>query len=325
MSYQPTTAGQVQPQAPKKDNRGLIYSLLIIALVITWGYIAFDKSKTTKTVQTLQSQVNTVDSNRSAIQQEFNVASAKLDSMNGSNIKLQGTLADKNNDIQKLKYNIASILKNKNATTAELTEAKKMIDELNGKVEGLYADIEKLKGENQQLVTDKVQLTTEKEQLVVEKTGLQENLQQTEAAKKNVEDVASTLHASAISVAAIDIRYNGKEKETTTAKRADLLRVSFQLDENRIAPSGSKDLYVRVLAPDGTAISNGDIVTTREEGDKQYTTKVTVNYEQGKVQPVSFDWKGTNYQPGDYMVVIYQNGYKIGEGMAHLKKGGLFS
>jgi len=103
------------------------------------------------------------------------------------------------------------------------------------------------------------------------------------------------------------------------------MRVSFKLDENRIAPTGTKDLYVCVLGPDGTPISNGDVVATREDGEKKYTSKVTVNYEQGKVQPVSFDWKGNGYQPGAYTVQIYQNGYKIGEGVTTLKKGGLFS
>ena len=68
------------------------------------------------------------------------------------------------------------------------------------------------------------------------------------------------------------------------------------------------------------------LFTTREEGEKVFTNKVDVQYEQGKRTPVSFDWKPENgkYQTGDYKIQIYQNGYKIGEGTKSLKKGGLF-
>ena len=38
------------------------------------------------------------------------------------------------------------------------------------------------------------------------------------------------------------------------------------------------------------------------------------------------DWKpeAGKYQTGNYKVEIYQNGFKIGEGVKSLKKGGLF-
>ena len=138
--------------------------------------------------------------------------------------------------------------------------------------------------------------------------------------------MASTLHASSIGIAAIKVSGSGKEKETSTAKRANLIRIGFKLDENRVTPSGTKDIYVVVTGPDGKAITEGGTFNTREEGSKSYTSKVSVNYEQGKVTPVSFDWRQNDkYKEGDYKIEIYNNGFKIGEGVKTLKKGGLFS
>lgn len=320
MSYDQTTNIDPQQKAPKKDGRKLIYSLFILALALTWGYIIYDKSKSTEIVQQLQTKVITVDSSKAVLQRQFNEASAKADSLAGGNYKLNGTLTAKNKDIQKLKNNIAGILRNKNATAAELANAKTMIDELNGKVQELYTQIEQLKGEKQQLASDKVQLITEK-------AGLQDTLQRTTFEKQHVEDVASTLHASDINIETIDVKRNGKEKGTSTAKRASLMRISFKLDINRIALSGEKELYVCVVNPDGEAISKGNVVATREDGDKKYTEKLVVNYEQAKSLPVSFDWKQSDskFQIGNYKVEIYQNGYKIGEGNTTLTKGGLFA
>jgi hypothetical protein len=324
-----SNSGYSGQNAEPKDNRKLIYGILITALLGTWAYIFYDKSQTRETITQYQTKVITLDSSRNAIQQEFLVVSAKADSLTQNNIQLQGDLADKNVAIQKLKGNIGSILKKKNASDAELADARKMISELNGKVDGLFAELDKLKGENQQLTSANQQLNTEKTQLTSDKQNLEQNLNNTKSEKKQLEDkvdVASTLHASYIGIAAIKVSNSGKEKETTTAKRANLIRISFSLDENRVTPTGTKDIYVVVTGPDGKVISEGGQFNTREDGSKSYTSKVSVNYEQGKAIPVSFDWRQSSaYKEGDYKIEIYHNGFKIGQGVKTLKKGGLFS
>lgn len=330
MSYTETTTTASKSRFPQQnDNRKTIYGILIAALIGTWGYIIFDKSKNRETVYQLQTKISNVDSSRNAIQQEFLNVAAKADSLTQNNIQLHGDLAERNDAIQKLKGNISSILKKKYTSESELAHAKQMIGELNGKVDGLFAEIDKLKGENQQLSTSNQQLNTEKTQLTTEKADLEQNLNTTKTEKKQLEekvDVASTLHASGIGIAAMNVKSNGKEKETTTAKRADLIRISFNLDENRVAPTGTKDIYVVVTAPDGKVITEGGTFNARDEGTKSFTSKVSVNYEQGKVIPVNFDWhQSDKYQQGDYKIEIYNNGFKIGQGYKTLKKGGLFS
>ncbi len=312
-----------------KDNRKLIYGVLIAALLLTWGYIFYDKSKTNEKVAQLETKITNVDSARIAIQAEFTSVSAKADSLTNQNLQLQGDLADKNSAIQQLKQDIGGILKKKNATAAELSSAKQKIGELNGKIDGLFAEIEKLKGENLQLNNANQQLNTEKTQLTTEKQGLEENLNTTKVEKKQLEekvDVASTLHASNIAITAIKVKGPGKESETNTAKRADLIRISFNIDENRVTPSGTKDIYVVVTGADGKIITEGANFNTRDEGTKAYTSKVSVNYEQNRIIPVSFDWKQADrYKEGDYKIEIYNNGFKIGQGVKTLKKGGLFN
>jgi hypothetical protein len=147
--------------------------------------------------------------------------------------------------------------------------------------------------------------------------------------REDVIDVGTTLHASAFNIAGIDVKNSGKEKETTKAKKVDVLRISFTLDENRISPSGTKDLYVCVTGPDGKPVAvealGSGLFKTREDGERTYTQKVQVQYTQGQRQVVSFDWKqNTPFQVGDYKIEVYHNGFKIGEGVRQFKKGGLF-
>lgn len=321
------TAGSTPQQEPPRDNRKIIYGILIAALLGTWAYIYYDKTKSTEQITNLQTQYSNVDSQRNVVLAEYNDALAKMDSLTGTNTQLQGELAKRKSDIDKLKADIRAELGKKDA---DLSKAKSMIAQLNGKINDLLTEIENLKAENQQLTATNQQVTSERDTLASQKKVVESTLATTEAEKAHVEDVGSTLHASNINITPIDIKGSGKEKTTTTAKRVDVFRISFDVDENRIAPSGSKELYVCVYGPDGKPItmptSGSGTFTTREEGDKVFTNKMDVNYEQGKRLPVSFDWKpeAGKYQTGNYKVEIYQNGYKIGEGTKTLKKGGLF-
>ena len=141
-------------------------------------------------------------------------------------------------------------------------------------------------------------------------------------------DVASTFTASNIQIKPIQEKRGGKEKETTTAKRVDKLVISFDV-ENRVARSGPADIYVIVTAPNGQVISSTELgsgtLTTRNDGEKQFTSKVTAEYEQGTRKNVQVPLRQGGFQTGDYRIEIYQNGFKIAEGVRSLKKGGLFS
>lgn len=330
MSYtnEPTPTPMPTPRpAPKGDNRKLVYGALVVLLLGTWGYIIYDKSESKNELTQLQSQFTNVDSARNSIQLEYNDALARMDSLTGDNAQLQGSLAERKTEIDKLKSEIRGILKEKNG---DLSKAKAKINELNGKINDLLTEVEKLRGENEQLTASNQQLTTERDTLTSQKQQIQQSLSSTQAEKDHLADVGSTLHASNINITAIDVKGSGKEKATTTAKRADLLRISFDLDENRISTSGSKELYVCITSPEGKPVSipayGSGTFTTREDGDRVYTNKVNVQYQQGKRTPVSFDWKQDGkYETGNYKIEIYQNGYKIGEGVKTLKKGGLFS
>ena len=320
-------AGGTQQTQPSGDNRKLIYGILIAMLVGTWGYIIYDKSNTKEKMDQMQVQYSNVDSARNVVQAEYNEALARMDSLTGSNTQLSAELTNRKDEIEKIKANIKTELSKKNG---DLNAARNMIREMNGKINDLLAQIETLKAQNQQLTVANQTLTTEKDTLSAQKQQVEQNLASTEQAKAHVEDVGSTLQASNINIAGVDVKGSGKEKTTTTAKRVDLFRVSFDILENRISPSGTKTLYVCMYGPDGQPITmptggSGNF-TTRDESEKIFTNKVDIQYEQGKRTPVSFDWKpeAGKYQTGNYKIEVYQNGYKIGEGVKSLKKGGIF-
>ncbi len=260
---------------------------------------------------------------RDSVQLIYNDALTRLDSITGTNNSLQGQLSERQSEITKLKREINSIITNKNATAADLKRAKSLIAQLNDKIGNLEAEVARLSGENQELASANTQLGAEKQTL---ETNLQTTTSEKEQLAQTV-DVASTFSASGFQIKPINVKKSGKEKETTTAKRVDKLMISFDV-ENRVAKSGPADLYVIVTAPDGTVISDPSLgsstLTTRQDGDKPFTFKSAIEYEQGTRKHIEVPLNQGNFQTGDYKIEIYQNGFKIGEGVRSLKKGGLF-
>jgi myosin heavy subunit len=316
---------QESSAAGKKDYRTLIYSGLAAALLITWGYIIYDKNKVKEQVNALTNQNTLVTNERDQVREEYNKSLIRLDSLMGENQMMSDSLDTRNSEIAKLRAEIRRVINNKNATAADLARARQMINELNSRIENLAMEVKRLEGENQELIATNERIVTEKKAVEAqlantetEKQTIQKNLEETA-------DIASTLRATNINIFALNERNSGKEKQTSIAKKADKLRITFELDENRLAKDGEKELYITVTAPDGSPISNSTVFTAREEGEKPYTSRLTIPYERTKKNPVSFDWRSDKgFQTGNYKIEIYHNGFKIGEGVRSLKKGGLF-
>ena len=313
------------PESPKTDWRFFLTIGLVIALLGTWGYIIWHNSKAKEEKDQQNNTIVSISAEKDNLQTLLDDATIRFDELKTDNVKKDSAITAKDREIAEKKKKIQSILAKSNATVAELAEAKTLIKSLNEDITSYKTQIETLKGEN-------LVLTKEKEQVTQERNLVQKNFDSAKnviRSKEDVIDVGSTLHASGFNIVGIDEKSGGKEKETTKAKKVDKLRISFSLDENRIAQSGPKDLFVCITGPDGNAIAvealGSGTFTTREDGQKIFTQKVQISYTQGQKQTVSFDWKqGTNFTPGDYKIEVYHNGFKIGEGVAILKKGGLF-
>lgn len=312
-----------RPARSTSTTKNVLIGVLAAAFLGSWAYFLYDKNDSTKQIQVKTAEASTAMTAKDSVQLLYNDALTRLDSITGSNNNLNGQLSDRQSDITKLKNQINKIMRDKNATAADYRRAKGLIAELNGKIANLEAEVARLSGENQQLAANNTQLTQERD-------VLQTNLQTTTAEKEELAqtvDVASTFSASNIQITPVKEKKNGKEKTTTTAKRVDKLVVSFDV-ENRVARSGPADMYVIVTGPDGKVITDPNLgsgtLTTRNDGDRPYTTKQTVEYEQGTRKPVQFPIRQDHFQTGDYKIEVYQNGFKIAEGVRTLKKGGLF-
>jgi hypothetical protein len=304
-----TTTSASEPINPRpKRNNTWIYLVIIALLLGTNVYLYLQKNKTAETLVVSQQMLQQTDTSMAQLQGEYNASLARLDELTGKNAQLDQQLKGKDSEIAKTKARIKELLTKQNATKADLEEAKGLIGKLNTQITGYEEQIAALKQENTQLA------------------GQRDSVENTNSQLAEKVDLAKVLHASNIRLKGINLTHSGrKEKETEKAKRVDLIRIIFDIDENRISESGPKDLQICIINPAGELLSNAAFgsgsFNTADGKSKFYSVSKSVNLQTGEpVHDISVDWQqSSDYVKGAYSVEIYHKGYLIGKGTVNLR------
>jgi myosin heavy subunit len=275
-----------------------------------------NKNTITEQKELAETEKSVADSSLKEVKGQYDAALVRLDGLVNKNNQLDSLVNNKDGEISKLKTQINQIMSKTNKTKADMEKAKSLIAQLNTKVKSYEEQIEQLKGENGKLVEVNGVLTKERDSTVADNIGL-----------KNKVKLGAVLHASNIRMTPIhEKKFFGKgEKATTKAKRVDIMRITFDIDENRIAESGMKQIFIAITAADGkvlTSAAYGSGVTSLADGTSlSYTLFKQIQLQQAMpVKNLDIDWKQSgNYETGTYKIDIYNEGYKIGSGSVTLK------
>jgi hypothetical protein len=106
-----------------------------------------------------------------------------------------------------------------------------------------------------------------------------------------------------------------KEVETGKASRAEKIKVSFTLGENKIAKAGEKTVYVRIVTPDGKEMAKNYDDNYRFTFDKAsgyFAGKETLNYANIEISGVTYCEGQGELVSGKYIVEVCCDGVVIG-------------
>lgn len=189
--------------------------------------------------------------------------------------------------------------------------------------------IEVLKTEKKQLVTEKEKLIETKDSLIEESVLLveekQELIEETAVLTKKV-NKASILKATKITGIGVWYRKNGREQESPNIRRAEKIKVCFDLLENAITKIGHQEVLVRIINPKGSTLSiqslgSGYFKNAVTKEDMPYTLKEVIGYD-GEQANYCFYWEqNTPFTSGMYTAQIYHKEHLIGSSYFNLRKG----
>jgi hypothetical protein len=290
----------------KKDNSKITLIAIILILLGVIGYLVFSNQQ--KEEENI-AQAQKMESDSLEI-------SKKIKDLEELQLAYERMKADKealgletdslDKQIQKLNDYIAAVKKG-NA---------KEIKDLKNKINEIQADLIKKENELQTLIRTNDTLRAKAENLYKENQAMGDSISNLSAVKSELSEkvaIASVLKAENIKVSVLNSKGKELEKDEFKAKTIDKLKVSFNLGENKVARRNQKDIYLRVVEPNGAVLFTGDKFFTAEGKEIPYTDKKSINFDNTK-QPVIFLYmKGSPYKTGKYTIELFAETSKIGE------------
>jgi hypothetical protein len=208
-----------------------------------------------------------------------------------------------------------SILTEKDAFIAQLKEENQTLITTNT---DLGTQVQTLNSTNTDLQTQKTGLETEK-------ATLNEKITAVNSENKALSDkvaIGAALKAENVKVYGITSSGKQKDKDKYRSGKVDKIKVAFNLPSNNITEKNEKDIYVRLLGPDGAIISDeatGSGVFNYNSEQVVFTTKQSVLYNNNNQLAEIVYARGQKYGSGKYNVELFSEGFKIGEGGFEVK------
>ncbi len=309
METQDKNKPDLQEQGPKKG----IVIIVITILLGTNGLLLWQFFEKKSNLDLANQTIITTNAEKDALESQLNKVSAEYEKTKAENTSLQGQLSEKDDEIKSKVAEIkkliaiggpAQIAKAK----AELARLKEMNAVYLTHIDSLNRVNAKLQSENSDLSSN---LSSEKSKV--------ENLSSENSKLASKVAAGSVLRAFDIATEAVRFKSNGKESIVTKAKQVQRIKTRFVVGENKILEKGPIDIYVRVLGPDGAAMSTGQETFMSNGEALVYTAKQAIDYDNTD-KPVEIFWAtGSNFTKGKYNVELYQSGTLIGKSAIELK------
>lgn len=292
----------------KRKQRGLILWAMVVLLMSTNAYALwlYWKEKNRLVEQKVITEKVYVE--RDNVQADLIVLQKEYEELQTSDAKMQVEIEEKKARIAEL---IEEAKKHKNDART-IASLRKETETLRSIMIGYVHTIDSLNTLNIQLKEEK--------QTVIKKLG--EEKEKQNVLIKEKEELKSTiakgsvLNCFNVVAKAVSFKKSGtKETETTKAKRAQKIKVSFTLGENKIAKKGEKTVYVRVMTPDGKEMAKSYDESYKFNFDNSsgyFAGKETLNYANTEIDGVTYCEGMDDFVPGTYIIEITCDGVVVG-------------
>lgn len=296
-----------EPLIIQKENRtNRVLLLLTIFLAIACGYLLWQNFQQKDQMIADEETIEGLSVEQIKLKDELEEMLTEYEGLETENEDMRLEM-----ELQKTK--IEELLQKVKNGNWEVHKLKKEAATLREIMKGYIVTIDSLNTLNQTLIVEnknvKKKLDTEKsrnEELLMTNTGLTDKV-----------SIAQRLKAFNVSSYGVRVKSDDTGKPTDKAKRADKIRTCFTVAENKLTDPGNKDLFIRILTPDGRVFAENTDDSHRFEFNGVrglYSIKKTIKYG-NKEMKVCMDWekKGEEDFPiGEYIVEIYNGGADIG-------------
>ncbi len=284
-------------QHQKSHKTAIIVGVVSAVLLIILGFLYF------KNKSEMQMLVNEMTEEKDLLTTEFESLALDYDSLKTNSDTLNLLLEKEREKISQLIEEIHTI-KATNASKIreykkELTSLRKVMKNYIVQIDSLNQTNKALQQENQQIRRTVSNIKTSYQKLEKEKENLAEKV-----------DIASKLETFNMEATGL----NSKDRSTTRSSRISKIRICFTIQKNITAEVGEKEIFLRVLRPDGALLYHSkDDLFPYENKEINFSARRVVEYGGDELDVcLYYNVDAGELTEGDYTADIFADGHHIG-------------
>ncbi len=316
-------------QGQKNDRKSLLLAALAILALLNVVLIYFfykerEKNKEQETVIAAKTEeLVSTKMKLDSISAQLDAKIAEIQQLGG---QVDSLIALK----QQIERDKAALKSASTAASVDVSKYKQKIREYEAILNQKDQDIAKLKEELGIVTAQNQELASKVTGLEGEKQNLQKSFEDSVGtlSNKNRElaekvTIASALKAEKIAVNAVSAKGKERDGGSYRAKRIDKLKVDFDLAANPISPNGEREIYLRILDPEGAVMADmatGSGTFVYQGRETVYTAKQTLDYSnEGSQGSIIYSRGGIPLKKGEHTIELYCQGFRIGSTVFKVK------
>ncbi|MDE5843978.1 MAG: hypothetical protein K2H44_01145 [Muribaculaceae bacterium] len=297
----------------KKSNLTLVLIVILAVIILAGGIAFFTQNKKMEKALAQNEQLQlandqlTLSNEYQALNNEF--AQYENQTRLLANDSLVEKYAAARAKVEKLLQEL------KNEKTKNAKRIKQLQDEvatLKGILRHYVEQIDSLAKENQGLRSENENIKDKNRQLTKRVDDFaRDNAELTERMV-----LAEKLNVTGVTMQAL--KANGKiEKNITKARQ---IVVTFSIPQNNSTPVGEKEIYMRLISPEGDLLGNGGIFNFEGQQVK-CTSRKSIEYAGEEIGGIKIYWDvNATLNPGTYTVELFCDNYRIASRHFEMRK-----
>lgn len=276
------------------------YLIIIAVLVCTAGYLGFKVSQQGTTIEVQTGEINAGEIERQSLDLDLQKLRFSYDTLQTENSLMMAEMAAQRSEIDGL----IGKVRDRNYSVSKL---KKEAGTLRKIMQGYVVTIDSLNQAN-------IALQAERDAMAQEVTEVRERNDALVQKQDNMEEIIEAgrvLQAMDLNPMAIRVSSTGSQRETSRAKRAEMIKTCFTLLENRIAEKGERTLFLEVLDPSGQIMPPGDRSPVAMSGGVPASAARVLDYAGEQMEACIFFTADRPFEPGVYTVHLVDGQERI--------------
>lgn len=288
----------------KKNRAPLVFAIILLITNVFTLYLYLSAHQENVELVTNNTDLTT---EKTALEKELQEMLAQYDAVQTDNEEMRAQIQEQRDEIEKL---LKAAEKHKNDAYS-IYKLRKEAATLREVMKTYLVTIDSLNTLNQTLVAEKEEVKMELSSQRQENKQL--NDKNEELAKKV--EIGSKLKAVDLVSGGQRVKNTTVHRETDRAKRVDKIKTCFTIDRNEVAKAGKKDIYLRIVAPNGEVLSydqSEKYMFSYEGKEGLYTRKEEILYENEELDMCLYWDVLKELMTGKYIVEVYAEGYLMG-------------